>query len=69
MAFQLALSYRLLDHLQLNEGACNHLSVLAPARSGKSGQRVMLLGPGAYPNYSRIWETLGQSYQKFQNDL
>ena len=43
---QLALSYRLLDHLGLNEGACNHLSIIAPARNGKQGEEVMLLGPG-----------------------
>lgn len=41
---QLALSYRLLDRLQLNEGACNHLTAMAPARDG-SGQ-VMLVIPG-----------------------
>ena len=48
---QLALSYRLLDHLGLNEGACNHLSVMAPARSGKRGEEVMLLGPGEVHPY------------------
>ena len=36
----LALSYRLMDELQLNEGSCNHLSVTAPARAqpGEVGQ-------------------------------
>ena len=42
---QLALSYRLLDRLELNEGACNHLTVMAPMRDG-SGKEVMLLAPG-----------------------
>ncbi len=41
----LALSYRLLDRLALNEGTCNHLTVEAPARDG-SGRKVMLLAPG-----------------------
>ena len=42
----LALSYRLLDQLQLNEGSCNHLSVMAPARAqpGEVGTRVLLVG-------------------------
>jgi hypothetical protein len=35
-----------MERLNLNEGACNHLSVMAPARNGKSGERVMLLAPG-----------------------
>ena len=42
---QLALSYRLLERLNLNEGACNHVSVVAPAKCG-SGEVVMLLAPG-----------------------
>ena len=40
----LALSYRLLDRLSLNEGSCNHLSVMAPARDG-GGQEVSKLDP------------------------
>jgi len=43
----LALSYRLLDDHALNEGSCNHLSVMAPGRSS-SGQ-VMLIAPGYVP--------------------
>ena len=31
----LALSYRLLDRFNLNEGTCNHLTVMAPARDGR----------------------------------
>ena len=43
----LALSYRLIDDLALNEGSCNHLSVTAPARS--SSGSVMLIAPGYMP--------------------
>ncbi|XP_037080299.1 putative aldolase class 2 protein RP493 [Pollicipes pollicipes] len=39
----LAASHRALDRLHLNEGICNHLSALAPARSGQG--QVMLLAP------------------------
>ena len=39
----LALSYRIINDLALNEGSCNHLSVMAPAASG-SGEEVMLIG-------------------------
>ena len=39
----LALSYRIINDLSLNEGSCNHLSVMAPAASG-SGEEVMLIG-------------------------
>ena len=39
----LALSYRVINDLALNEGSCNHLSVMAPAASG-SGEEVMLIG-------------------------
>ena len=42
---QLAVSYRLLDRLGLNEGACNHLTVMAPAKNGGQDE-VMLLAPG-----------------------
>ncbi len=41
----MALSYRLLDRLGMNEGACNHLSVMAPSRSATYAE-VMLLAPG-----------------------
>ena len=41
---QLALAYRLIDRLELNEGACNHLTAIAPAKNG-NGQ-VMLVVPG-----------------------
>lgn len=40
---QLAIAYRGLDKLGLNEGICNHLSAMAPARSGEG--QVMLLAP------------------------
>ena len=39
----LALAYRVINDLALNEGSCNHLSVMAPAASG-SGEEVMLIG-------------------------
>jgi hypothetical protein len=41
---QLALAYRVIDRLELNEGACNHLTAMAPAKNG-SGE-VMLVVPG-----------------------
>ena len=40
----LALSYRVINDLALNEGSCNHLSVMAPAASGTG--EVMLIAPG-----------------------
>merc|ERR1711962_284846 len=45
----LALSYRIFDQLQLNEGSCNHLSVMAPARD-ESDSEVMLIAPGYLPH-------------------
>ena len=39
----LALSYRVINDLSLNEGSCNHLSVMAPQANG-SGEEVMLIG-------------------------
>ena len=39
----LALSYRVINDLNLNEGSCNHLSVMAPPASGE-GEEVMLIG-------------------------
>jgi len=44
----LALSYRLFDSLQLNEGSCNHISVMAPARANPD-KEVMLIAPGFVP--------------------
>lgn len=41
---QLALAYRLIDKLKLNEGVCNHLTAMAPAKNGKG--TVMLVAPG-----------------------
>jgi len=43
----LALSYRLIDDHALNEGSCNHLTVMAPGRS--SAGEVMLIAPGFVP--------------------
>ena len=43
---QLALAYRLIDRLELNEGACNHLTAMAPAKNGKG--QVMLVVPGVH---------------------
>ena len=41
----LALSYRVINDLSLNEGSCNHLSVMAPHVGGsKEGEEVMLIG-------------------------
>ena len=39
----LAVAYRVINDLSLNEGSFNHLSVMAPAASG-SGEEVMLIG-------------------------
>ncbi|MPC20100.1 putative aldolase class 2 protein [Portunus trituberculatus] len=41
---ELAAAYRGLDHLGLNEGVVNHLSVMAPRADGKDG-KVMLVFP------------------------
>ena len=41
---QLALAYRIIDRMGLNEGACNHLSAMAPAKNGQG--EVMLVTPG-----------------------
>ena len=38
------MAYRLIDRLQLNEGACNHLTAMAPAKDGKG--QIMLVVPG-----------------------
>ena len=43
---QLALAYRLIDRLELNEGACNHLTAMAPAKNGKG--QVMLVVPAVH---------------------
>ena len=43
----LALSYRLIDDHALNEGSCNHLTVMAPGMS--SVGEVMLIAPGFVP--------------------
>ena len=48
----LALAYRLLDRLELNEGACNHLTVMAPAQNGNG--EVMLVVPGVLPDGSAL---------------
>ena len=41
----LALAYRLLNRLELNEGVCNHLTAMAPCRQNNSKQ-TMLVIPG-----------------------
>lgn len=41
---ELAAAHRGLDHLELNEGVSNHLSVMAPRANGKDGE-VMLVFP------------------------
>ena len=71
---QLAVSYRLLDKLGLNEGACNHLTVMAPARNGGSDV-VMLLAPGRLQDGSSLhWahitasSLIGTVKQKLLND-
>ena len=47
--WNLALAYRELDRLKLNEGVCNHLSAMAPARN-QSGE-TMLVIPGSVTFY------------------
>merc|ERR1711971_789448 len=57
----LALSYRLLDSLQLNEGSCNHISVMAPARADPDSE-VMLIAPGFVPEGGGIdWSNVTAS--------
>ena len=41
----LALAYRLLNRLELNEGVCNHLTAMAPCREDNTKQ-TMLVIPG-----------------------
>ena len=41
----LALAYRLLNRLELNEGVCNHLTAMAPRRDSTS-EETMLVIPG-----------------------
>ena len=41
----LALAYRLLNRLELNEGVCNHLTAMAPCRDSPS-EETMLVIPG-----------------------
>ena len=41
----LALAYRLLNRLELNEGVCNHLTAMAPCRDNSS-EETMLVIPG-----------------------
>jgi len=41
----LALAYRLLNRLELNEGVCNHLTAMAP-RQDNSSEETMLVIPG-----------------------
>eukprot|EP00095_Tigriopus_kingsejongensis_P003375 maker-scaffold153_size302544-snap-gene-1.11 protein:Tk03375 transcript:maker-scaffold153_size302544-snap-gene-1.11-mRNA-1 annotation:"predicted protein" len=56
----LALSYRLMETLNLNEGACNHISVMAPAQSGVG--EVMLLAPGYLPDGASLhWSEVNAS--------
>jgi len=45
----LALAYRLLNRLELNEGVCNHLTAMAPCRDSSS-EETMLVIPGHLPN-------------------
>ena len=40
---ELAASYRILERLNLHEGVCNHLTMMAPAASGEG--QVMLIVP------------------------
>ena len=42
----LALAYRLLNRLELNEGVCNHLTAMAPCQTSNSKQ-TMLVIPGS----------------------
>ena len=48
----LALAYRLIDRLNLNEGACNHLTAMAPSQNG--GEEIMLVVPGILPDGSAL---------------
>ena len=49
----LALAYRILDRLNLNEGACNHLTAKAPSQI-PGEEDVMLVIPGIMPDGSAL---------------
>ena len=56
----LALSHRLFYKLFLHEGACSHLSVIAPAKSGKGN--VLLITPGTMTDGgSLLWKSIKAS--------
>lgn len=44
---ELAAAYRGLDQLDLNEGVCNHLTVMAPRADGK-GQTMLVASYGLH---------------------
>ena len=57
---QLALAYRIIDRMGLNEGACNHLSAMAPAKNGQG--EVMLVTPGLMEDGSALhWSQITAS--------
>ena len=62
----LALAYRLLNRLELNEGVCNHLTAMAPCQTSNSKQ-TMLVIPGSisiekslayFARYSNFFKSL-----------
>ena len=54
----LATAYRAFEKLSLNEGVCNHLSMIAPAANG-SDENVMLIVP-----YGLHWSEVCERGQK-----
>jgi len=62
LRMNLALAYRILDELSLNEGACNHLSVMAPPQEPGKDEEIMLLAPGHIPGGGGIdWSNVTAS--------
>ncbi|KAK3888004.1 hypothetical protein Pcinc_007916 [Petrolisthes cinctipes] len=56
---ELAAAYRGLDQLGLNEGVCNHLSVMAPRADGKDGSVMLVINFGLHWSEVRASELLG----------
>lgn len=56
----LAASYRIFERLNLHEGVCNHLSMMAPAASGEG--EVMLIVP-----YELHWSEVQEIFNGFSD--
>lgn len=58
----LAASYRIFERLNLHEGVCNHLSMMAPAASGEG--QVMLIVP-----YGLHWSEVRHIFNGYSDTL